>query len=198
MRIKIIKNNADYLEFTVDGMDTTLANSLRRTMIADIPTWAIEKVIIHKNTTVLPDEFISHRLGQIPLTSSLDIIPNTATVEFTFNMKASNEFEIEEWTSDLLEPNSCITPAIDGIPIVKATKGQELNFTAIAIKGTGNEHSKWSPVTTTTHFKVIDKDKILFKIYTIGSMDPKEVVKSAINILKDKLDNCNKYVDIQN
>jgi DNA-directed RNA polymerase alpha subunit len=189
MRVKILVDNADYLEFSVDNMDTTMANSLRRIMIADIPTWAIEKVQIYKNTTVLPDEFISHRLGLIPLTSSPDIVIDTDSIEFSFNMKAKED-TIEEWTSDLLEPNSIITPAIDGIPIVKACKGQELNFNAIAVKGTGADHSKWSPVTTTTHFKVIGKNKILFKVYTVGSMDPKEIVKSSINILIEKLKNC--------
>lgn len=38
--------------------------------MADIPTVAIDMVEIEINTTVLPDEFIAHRLGMVPLMSS--------------------------------------------------------------------------------------------------------------------------------
>lgn len=39
-------------------------------MIADIPTCAIDMVEIQFNTTPLPDEFLAHRLGMVPLIST--------------------------------------------------------------------------------------------------------------------------------
>jgi DNA-directed RNA polymerase II subunit RPB3 len=39
-------------------------------MIADIPTVAIDMVEIQLNTTPLPDEFLAHRLGMVPLMST--------------------------------------------------------------------------------------------------------------------------------
>lgn len=47
----------------------SLANSLRRIIISEVPTMTIDLVKIISNTTSLHDEYISHRLGMIPLIS---------------------------------------------------------------------------------------------------------------------------------
>ena len=49
------------------GAEPPLANALRRILIAEIPTIAIEKVEMWQNTSVIPDENLAHRLGLVPL-----------------------------------------------------------------------------------------------------------------------------------
>ncbi|KAF8973262.1 DNA-directed RNA polymerase [Flammula alnicola] len=68
VRIRELKK--DRVNFVLGNVDLAFANSLRRVMMADIPTVAIDMVEIATNTTVLPDEFIAHRLGMVPLVSS--------------------------------------------------------------------------------------------------------------------------------
>ncbi len=40
-------------------------------MLAEIPTMAIHLVSLYENTSALSDEYLSHRLGLIPLVSKL-------------------------------------------------------------------------------------------------------------------------------
>jgi DNA-directed RNA polymerase II subunit RPB3 len=68
-RLKINELDDKHISFVLEGVELGMANALRRTMIADIPTLAIELVEIEDNTSVLADEFIAHRLGLIPLQS---------------------------------------------------------------------------------------------------------------------------------
>ena len=53
--------------FTLKDSYLSLANALRRTIVAEVPTVAIDLVNFETNTSVLPDEYIAHRMGLIPL-----------------------------------------------------------------------------------------------------------------------------------
>ena len=50
-------------------IDTTpsFMNAIRRTLIDYIPTQAINEVTVHVNMSVLPEEFVAHRLGLLEL-----------------------------------------------------------------------------------------------------------------------------------
>jgi len=68
--VRIRKLQRDHVDFVLENVDLAFANSFRRAMIADIATVAIDMVEIETNTTVLADEFLAHRLGQVPLVST--------------------------------------------------------------------------------------------------------------------------------
>lgn len=60
-----------YIDYEIHNVDVSLVNSLRRIMWAEIPTMAIELVEIMINDSQIHDEFIAHRLGLIPIDSTL-------------------------------------------------------------------------------------------------------------------------------
>lgn len=55
------------MEFDLIGLDASLANALRRIIISEVPTMAIENVFVMNNTGVMQDEVLAHRLGLIPI-----------------------------------------------------------------------------------------------------------------------------------
>eukprot|EP00890_Picochlorum_soloecismus_P006604 jgi/Picsp_1/769/NSC_04258-R1_dna-directed rna polymerase ii subunit rpb3-a len=169
--LEIRKLDSLYCEFLLTGTDVSIANALRRVILAEVPTIAIELVEIEKNTTVLNDEFLAHRLGLIPLVS-VDV-HNMKTiyeagddeevqdVVFTLDVSCQTEDTLNVTSDDLvLDPGYPRVAPIGyhdrydtsrqekGILIVKMRKGQELKLRAIARKGIGKDHAKWQPVAT--------------------------------------------------
>jgi DNA-directed RNA polymerase II subunit RPB3 len=111
----------------------------------------------------LPDEFIAHRLGLIPLIST-DIGTSIqysrecscqqycplCSVSLQLNVRCTGEEPITVTSHDLISSHPLIKPVSfsdndPGISIVKLRQGQELHVKCIAKKGTSKEHAKWSP-----------------------------------------------------
>ena len=53
--------------FRMQGNMESFANALRHAMIRDTHLPATTRVVIHKNTSIIPDDYIAHRCGLIPL-----------------------------------------------------------------------------------------------------------------------------------
>jgi DNA-directed RNA polymerase alpha subunit len=67
--IKIISCTDKKLQCYLLNTTSAVVNAIRRTIITDVPTMALDIFEFHENTTVAPDETISHRLGMLPLIS---------------------------------------------------------------------------------------------------------------------------------
>lgn len=67
LNIEITRYEGHDMEFEVKGITCAMANTLRRIMIAEVPTMAIEHVFIVNNTSIIQDEVLAHRMGLIPL-----------------------------------------------------------------------------------------------------------------------------------
>jgi DNA-directed RNA polymerase II subunit RPB3 len=66
-KVEILSIEPSEIKFILSETDTSVANTLRRIMIAEVPTIAIDLVEFSENTTVLNDEYIAHRLGLLPI-----------------------------------------------------------------------------------------------------------------------------------
>ncbi|CAH2045266.1 unnamed protein product, partial [Iphiclides podalirius] len=66
-RIVIVRMDNFEMEFDLIGIQPAFANAFRRLMLSEVPSMAIEKVMISNNTSIIQDEVLAHRLGLIPL-----------------------------------------------------------------------------------------------------------------------------------
>lgn len=84
------------LEFDVVGIDASLANALRRILLSELPTVAIEHVFMVDNTSVVACEILAHRLGLVPLAVDAALLdprpkgdPATDANTVLFSLKAA-------------------------------------------------------------------------------------------------------------
>lgn len=165
-KFEILELKHDRLRFVVFDCDAGFVNSLRRTMIADVPTMAIDIVTVRENgaSAFTHDELLAHRLGLVPLwseradefkfTKDCDCEETCPKCSVMFSL---NTGETIVSTTDLFSvDNRVVTtdvylrqrkqeifpPAV----ITKLVPGKRIHINAIAKKGTGKENAKWSPV----------------------------------------------------
>jgi DNA-directed RNA polymerase subunit D len=151
MEIEFASLDDSLARFTLSGASPAFANAIRRAMIGEVPTLAIEDVRIYDNTSALFDEMLAHRLGLIPLKTDLSVYSTQDTCSCggagcpgcTATYTLSVEGPRMVTSSDLIPQDPGAAPVYDNIPIVKLTKGQKLVIEARAILNSGKAHAKW-------------------------------------------------------
>jgi len=143
MDIKIISKGKDKLSFSVNGINHAYANALRRLMISEVPTLAIEEVEFKKNNSILYDEIVAHRMGLIPLKTDLKSTDEKSKIQFVLKSKGQGYV----YASELKSKDAKCKPVYPNMPIVKLIDKQEIQLVATAVLGRGSEHVKWSPCT---------------------------------------------------
>lgn len=158
MKIQILEKNDIFLRLLIEGTNAAFMNALRRIMLSEIPTMAVDDVVIIENSSMLQDEFLAHRIGLMPLKTDLD------TYNLPENCKCKSEFgcnlcrvslvleaEAEDHTTtvysgDFKPENQLITPVSDKIPIAKLAPEQKIRLEAYARLGKGTDHARWQSV----------------------------------------------------
>lgn len=169
-KINIISCTSEELVADVIGIDAALANALRRILLAEIPTMAIEKVYMENNTSIIADEVFAHRLGLVPLIADArkfsfkregEPASDANTLVFKLEcawradkprvLSSDLQWAPQEDQSALLGGPTAVRPVHNDIVLAKLAPGQEIRLEAHAEKGTGKVHAKWSPVATASY-----------------------------------------------
>ncbi len=163
MDIKIVENTGLSMRLIVEDVDTAFMNSLRRVMLAEVPSMAIDEVVFIENSSMLHDEILAHRLGLIPLKTDLDSynLPeeckckselgcNLCRVSITLDVEAGDSVR-PVYSGELVSENPAVMPVSDKIPIVKLAPAQKIKLEAYARLGKGEKHAKWQPVSVAAY-----------------------------------------------
>ena len=212
--IEIKSKKKEELVFDITGVDPTLVNTLRRIMIAEIPTMAIETVIINQNTSIIPDEVLAHRLGLIPILADADDFEEKKEnedfnekncIKFTLNVKCeknkngiinneqifSRDLNLEFLGDqknkfyDNKTKKYTIGLVNDDIYLNKLAPGMEIDLVCYCVKGIGRTHAKWSPVCT-AYYKLLNKINIIKEISGNDAEELKQLCPKGVFIVNKK------------
>jgi DNA-directed RNA polymerase subunit D len=185
VKIEVLEKDETNLRLVIKEADVPLMNALRRIALAEVPSMAIDEVVMIENSSILQDEIIAHRLGLTPLKTDLDSynLPEECECKSEFGCslcRVTLTMDVEStegtrtvYSGELVSENPQIIPVSDKVPIIKLVKGQKLKLEAYARLGKGKNHAKWQPVSVCA-----------YKYY------PK------IAVSKEKCTDCAKCVDI--
>lgn len=161
------------------GSSTTFANTIRRMIIEEVPTLAVEDLEIKENSSALYDEMLGLRLGLLPINTDLksynlkEACPckgaGCAQCELKITLKASKKGYVYDEEAKSTDPKC--TFVYKKMPIVKLLTKQKVDVLMTAILGKGKEHIKWSP-----GWAIFYKEPLV-KVGKVA--DPKEIAKKC-------------------
>jgi DNA-directed RNA polymerase subunit D len=197
--IRILERDNNHIVIEFDDIPRQYVNALRRLSISQVPTFAIDDIVILENSSVMHDEAIAHRLGLIPLRTDLErfVMPHLCDCKSTLGcskcrvllvLDAESQDKTKVITSaELISEDEVVKPVNNEIPIVSLAPAQKLKFEAYARLGIGKSHAKWQPTSVAVVKDGKGEDDSILVIESNGSLTPQEIVIEAAKILGSKI-----------
>lgn len=200
VKLQILEQDEKKIKVIFKDIHRSYVNAIRRFAICEVPTIAIDEVVVLENSSVMYDELIAHRLGLIPLKTDLTrySLPEECDcksalgctkcrVLLVLDVEAGNRTRVV-YSGDLRSEDDFVKPTSDSIPIVKLAPKQAIKLEAYARLGKGKEHAKWQPATVSVLTPVSEEeDTYMLYIESLGSLPSSEILSKATEILYKKL-----------
>tara|TARA_Y200000002_G_scaffold362885_2_gene350445 strand:- start:320 stop:1423 length:1104 start_codon:yes stop_codon:yes gene_type:complete len=182
--ISKISVDDDLYKFTLSGVNVSIANALRRTVLSDIPSTVIytetyqdNQCYIEKNTTRLHNEIIKQRLSCLPIhMKETDVLPGNYILEldmqnetdnliivtsehFKIKNKKNGNYLTKDETRRLFPPSSKSNMFIDIArirPAMGDIPGEHLKLTAEFSVHTAKENSMFNVASICTYGNTVD------------------------------------------
>jgi len=187
-RITDIKESDNTLTFTLSGVNVSLANAVRRTILSDIPTvvfrttpYEENKANFLTNTSRFNNEILKQRLSCIPIhitdlempfqnymlevnvENLTDTILYITTDDFKIKNMTTNTFLSEKDNREIFPPNeygNFIDFARLRPKISEEIPGEKLHFTCEFSIGTAKENAMYNCVSTCSYGFTLDDENV--------------------------------------
>lgn len=199
VKVKLLEDTGNSVTFQLEGVDRSYANAVRRFCISEVPSMAIDDVVILENSSVLYDEILAHRLGMVPIKTDLERynLPeecdcgnplgcHKCRVLFVLDAKGKERVSTVH-SGDLVSEDREIRPVSETIPLVKLALGQSVKLEAYARLGKGKEHAKWQPCTVAVLTDGKTEGTFNLMVESAGGLPAGKIVLKAIELLEKKL-----------
>ncbi|WP_226007184.1 DNA-directed RNA polymerase subunit D [Natrinema salinisoli] len=137
--VEFVEREDREARFIVRGVTPGFANGIRRAMVADVPTMAVDTVRFVENSSVMFDEQLALRLGLVPLTTP-------PVGEFAEDDTVTLSIDVEgpatAYSGDLVSSDDLVQPADENVPIIELKDDQRLEAEADAVIDRGKDHAK--------------------------------------------------------
>ena len=152
--VEVVEKSDERIVIRFNNIPRQYVNSLRRLAISEVPTLAIDDVVILENSSVMHDEAVAHRLGLIPLRTEPGrfVLPHECDCKSTLGCSKcrvllvldseANEKTLVVTSGELVSEDELVKPVSKDIPIIVLAPNQKLKFEAYARLGTGKDHAK--------------------------------------------------------
>jgi DNA-directed RNA polymerase subunit D len=204
--VNILERADEKIVIKFNNVPRQYINAIRRTSISEVPTLAIDDVVILENSSVMHDEAIAHRLGLIPLLTNLDrfVMPHECDCKSTLGCSKcrvllvldseANEKTKVVMSGELVSEDELIKPVSKDIPIITLAPGQKLKFEAYARLGIGRDHAKWQPTSAAIVKDGKDENESILVIETNKALTAEETLMAAIDKINSKIKNFNHII----
>ena len=199
VRVRVQEEKDNSVSLSLEGVDRSYANAVRRFCISEVPSMAIDDVVILENSSVLYDETLAHRLGMIPIKTDLEryVLPEKCDCgsplgcnkcRVLFVLEATGKERVSTVLSgDLVSEDREIRPVSETIPIVKLAHGQTIKLEAYARLGKGKEHAKWQACTIAALTDGKTEGSFNLTVESSGGLPARKIVTTAMEMLGEKL-----------
>ncbi len=197
--VELLEKDNERISVKFKNIPREYINALRRLAISEVPTLAIDEIVMIDNSSVVHDEAVAHRLGMIPLHTDLKrfVMPHDCDCKSTLGCSRCRvllvlDAEATERTrivtsGELKSEDEEVKPVSDEIPILTLAPGQKIKFEAYARLGNGKNHAKWQPTSAAIVKDGENENESILIIETNLALKPDEVILAASDMLSAKI-----------